>query len=323
MISFIVLARKLLGRKGTFLLRNIISSISYRLGLYEYADGTGRAEGISAMVCSYNEEDWIEPSLLSIKDLVDEYVVVDSSTDRTPQIVENIKEVYGLNVKLIRLPPGSLSDAKFTAITNASYKWILHWDPDFIAYDHMSKFVKELIESLDKKRHYLIYWKYLLFCGDLKHLCDRNYHIEHWLFTYSRKLSYKDLDIGSGKIMDVLIAPLRLYKPLFVDKVLGVHLAGVRKPERIAIKHLWIMYKKEFTELAKMGADFRELAVKYAEKLYGTRDLRAVGIKLIDEMTKKLPHYREEIHGPLPKVLKEYIERKVREDPDFKVIIGS
>lgn len=32
------------------------------------------------MVCTYIEEDLIEPSLLLIKDLVDEYVVVDSQT---------------------------------------------------------------------------------------------------------------------------------------------------------------------------------------------------------------------------------------------------
>ena len=43
------------------------------------------------MVITYNEEDWIEPSILSIKDLVDEYVIMDSSTDRTPDIIERVK----------------------------------------------------------------------------------------------------------------------------------------------------------------------------------------------------------------------------------------
>lgn len=99
MISPYALVRKILGRKGTFLLRSIVSSISYGLGIYEYADSTGRDEGISAMVCPYNEEDWVEPSLLSIKDLVDEYIVVDSSTDRTPLIINEIKREYGLNIK--------------------------------------------------------------------------------------------------------------------------------------------------------------------------------------------------------------------------------
>jgi glycosyltransferase involved in cell wall biosynthesis len=60
------------------------------------------------MVITYNEEDWIEPSILSIKDLVDEYIVMDSSTDKTPEIVERVKSEHGLNIKLRRIPPGNI-----------------------------------------------------------------------------------------------------------------------------------------------------------------------------------------------------------------------
>lgn len=310
MISPYALVRKILGRKGTFLLRSIVSSISYGLGIYEYADSTGRDEGISAMVCSYNEEDWVEPSLLSIKDLVDEYIVVDSSTDRTPLIINEIKREYGLNIKMIRTPPSSLSEIRKIALSNASCKWILHWDPDFIAYDNTPEFLKELISNLDKKRHYLIYWKHLVFCGDLKHLCNRIYHVEHWLFTYSKTLTYRDLRVRRDKVTDVLIAPARLYKPIFIDRVLSVHIAWVRNPERLAVKYLWYKYREDFNELVKQGYRFEEVAIKYAEKTYGTSDLKTVGLRIMSEMTRDLPEYREELYGPLPRVLIEYLNKK-------------
>ncbi|MEM0218632.1 MAG: hypothetical protein QW425_03805, partial [Desulfurococcaceae archaeon] len=82
MVSLIVLARRFLGRRGTFLLRTVLSELTYRMGFfYEYADSVGRKNGISAVMCLYNEEDWVKPAMLSLKELVDEYVVVDSSSD--------------------------------------------------------------------------------------------------------------------------------------------------------------------------------------------------------------------------------------------------
>ncbi|MCX8199224.1 MAG: hypothetical protein N3E36_04240, partial [Sulfolobales archaeon] len=76
MVSTLVLVRRILGRRGVFLLRNIVSGLTYYAGLYEYADSTGRGNGISALMCTYNEEDWVEAAVLSVKDLVDEYVAV-------------------------------------------------------------------------------------------------------------------------------------------------------------------------------------------------------------------------------------------------------
>jgi len=82
-----IYARKILGRRGTFLLRNIVSDLFYYTGFGEKID---RPDGIAAVTISYNEEDWIRYSLLSIKDLVDEYIVMDSSNDRTPEIIREL-----------------------------------------------------------------------------------------------------------------------------------------------------------------------------------------------------------------------------------------
>ncbi|BES82372.1 hypothetical protein PABY_19390 [Pyrodictium abyssi] len=72
------------------MLRNTMSSISATLGIID-ATKEGKQEGITAMVCTFNEEEWIELSLLSIKEIVDEYIVIDSSFDNTPHIIERLK----------------------------------------------------------------------------------------------------------------------------------------------------------------------------------------------------------------------------------------
>ena len=172
-----VFGRKLLGRRGTYLLRNFLAELNFMLGSYE--DPRSRQFGVSAMVCTYNEEDWVIEALLSAKDLVDEYVVVDSSTDKTPELVMKLRD-EGLNIRLYRIPPGDLITARTLAIKEAKYRWILHLDADFIFYDWAPKYLRRLIEGLDERKHYLIYWPWIVLCGDLRHKCSENsYHIEH------------------------------------------------------------------------------------------------------------------------------------------------
>lgn len=309
MISPIVLARRILGRRGTFALRSAASWLAYGLGLYEYADSTGREHGISALVVTYNDSDWLEPSLLSAKDLVDEYVVVDSSTDETPEVARRVAEENGLRLKLIKFPPGDIAMAREKALRSSSYKWLLVLDSDVILHEDAAKKIREILELSHPRRHYLVYWKYLLFCGDIRHLCGEDpYHIEHWLFTYSSKLAYRYLDFG-GAVLEALIAPITLYKPLILDEVLGVHLTRVRRPLVLAEKYIKIEQMDMLVKYVKEGFSAEEAIRKIAREVYGVEDLQELGLRLIRDMVGKLPRYEEARHGPLPRALREYIER--------------
>ncbi|MEM2025090.1 MAG: glycosyltransferase [Desulfurococcaceae archaeon] len=309
MVSQPVLIRRMLGRRGTFLLRRIASNIAYYTGHYEYANFTSRQNGISALMCTYNEEDWVEPAVLSIKNLVDEYVIVDSSTDRTPEIINDVKNEHGLNIKLLRVPPGDIVRARTAALENSSFKWLLFFDADMVLHERAVKAVKELTESLDPRRHYIVYWKYLLLCGDLNHLCgEEPYHVERWLITYSSRLRYRYLDYGRGVAMDYLYAPLRLYKPILLDEVLGVHLTRVRTPEKLAMKHIRLEHRKLLVEHTMRGLTAEEAVSRIARETYGTDDLRELGEKLIRDMTFMLPRYDESRYGPLPQVLLNYVK---------------
>jgi hypothetical protein len=268
--------RRLLGRRGTFMLRNTLATITTTLGIVK-AEREGKADGITAMVCTFNEEEWIEPSLLSVKDLVDEYVVVDSSTDSTPKIVEKLIKEHGLPVRLYRVPPGDLTAARNLALREARYRWVLFWDADFVATDKLIRKVREFTENWDRKSYYLVYWPYITFCGDIYHLCPRKLHVEHWLYTWSRRLRYT-----SVRSVDVLIAQLYMYKVAYFREPLGYHFTAVRRPERLYFKYVWWKYREKVDALMKKDlGEALEFAKKVAEAEHGTRDLYEAGLKHI------------------------------------------
>ncbi|MEM1982720.1 MAG: hypothetical protein QW596_04360 [Sulfolobales archaeon] len=109
--------------------------------------------------------------------------------------------------------------------------------------------------------------------------------------------------------MDTLIAPLRLYKPIFIDKVLGVHLAGVRSPEKLAMKYLRAKHRRELLESLSKGDDLNEVLVRIARQTYGAGSLRELGEELIKDMLGRLPKYDEGNFRPLPKALIEYLRK--------------
>jgi len=84
------------------------------------------------MVALYNEEDWIEPPFLSIKDLVDVYIIIDSCNENTSKIIERLKKEHGLDIKYRWIPLGDLAYIRNLILARANYRWILHWDGDFI-----------------------------------------------------------------------------------------------------------------------------------------------------------------------------------------------
>ncbi len=299
-----VLVRKLIGRRGVFLLRKLLSRTSLKLGIIKPSNTLGKEDGISAMVCTFNEADWIEPSILSIKDLVNEYVVIDSSIDETPDIIRRLGREYGLNIKLIKMPPGSLVNARNEALKHISYKWVLIWDADFIAKPKLVKVIRELISELDSRRYYLIYWPHIQLCGDLHHLCPKPLHIEHWMYTWSPYIKY----VWVGRF-ESLKAPLHVYEAVMIKEPLSLHLARVRSPERVALKALWWMFREEFNRVSSWD-EYMELAKRKAIETYGTDDLRTIGEELIRKQVSKLQKYSKEVYGDYPPILKEYVKRR-------------
>jgi len=162
-----------------------------------------------------------------------------------------------IHVKLYRIPPGDLACSQ-AARRKAKCKWVLHWDADFVAFEYMPKYVRNLIEELNPQRHYLVYWYYILLCGDVRHLCSGNpLHVEYWLFTYSSSLRYSNVPYGGGVVFDVLIASPTPYKAIRLNKVMGVHLVRVRSCRNMVIKFARSEHRDRFMELTARGLHSR------------------------------------------------------------------
>jgi glycosyltransferase involved in cell wall biosynthesis len=80
---------------------------------------------LTAIITTFNEEKNIEEAIRSVR-FADEIIVVDSfSTDQTPEIIKEYK-----NVKLFRREFKNFSDQRKFAISKAKYNWILFPDAD-------------------------------------------------------------------------------------------------------------------------------------------------------------------------------------------------
>lgn len=97
---------------------------------------------LSAAIATYNEEGNIAQCLESVKDLVDEIIIVDgSSTDKTVEIAKT----FGAKVIVTDNPP-IFHVNKQKAFDIASGEWILYLDADERVSKKLNKEIKELID---------------------------------------------------------------------------------------------------------------------------------------------------------------------------------
>jgi glycosyltransferase involved in cell wall biosynthesis len=103
---------------------------------------------ISAVIITYNEEQFIDKCLASLDGIADEIVVVDSfSTDRTEEICKKY------NARFIKHPFEGFRDQKNFAIKQATHKKILSLDAD----EALSDKLRESILSIKDKWDYDAY----------------------------------------------------------------------------------------------------------------------------------------------------------------------
>lgn len=303
------IGRVVLGRRGTKLVRNIVGDLAVALHIVPPANSLGRDECISALMRVKDEEWWIEPSILSIKDLVHEYVILDQSRyDRTPEIIERIKQDYGLNIKhIIDHDPDYLRVSN-KALSMTSCRWILRWDGDYIAREEMIPTIRKLIESLDPRKYYNVYWPHINFEIDLFHInIEKPLHIEHWLVTWSPKVRF--IPVG---YFEFLYTPL-YHKRIDIDRPLSLHLRTVKPPMRLLEwKYWWEMRRKGL--LGKI--DLYEYMKRRVKEDFGVEDLQEAAKILVEQLRKRkeVGRYDPKVWGDYPRILKEYVKRRFNID---------
>ena len=293
---------KILKRRGTSVIRSITASI-YKYLRRRDRPASYRPYGVSAVVWSKNEEDWIALSMKSVAEIVDEYVLIDSSTDRTPQIAENISRELGIPVKIIKTSSTDMAEIGNLGLKHSIYRWILKWDPDFILHEKYVDYLRKLIEELDHSEwYYAVYWPHICLDGDLFHYNPKNYlHVEHWLFVYHPSLRYEAIDW-----LERLILPL-FYKRIDINKPLSFHLRTVKNPVRLLYRKYWYEMRKK-NLLNKMDLD--SYVHKKIVEDYGTSDVVEAASLYIKDVLSRLKKYNPDKYLSYPKLLKDYIKEK-------------
>lgn len=210
------------------------------------AKPTERPQGISALFRVWNESSYVEPSINSIKDLVDEIVVVDSySTDGSWEIASRLASECP-KIKLIRYQGNNWWVSGNLGLRAATFRWILKWDADFVAIRNggFDEF-RNYLYSLDPEKHYYINPTLIEVTGDMYH---QNPYMrirrDIETYTYSKKLYYvpvhrivkkdarpdwKSIEINELEpdlydiLFDAPIIPL-VHKILMYEKPMGFHL---------------------------------------------------------------------------------------------------
>lgn len=103
--------------------------------------------GISVVILTLNEEDYIGDCLETVTDWVDEIIIIDSySSDRT---VEIAREYTGEIYQIEQPADEGYDDLRAVGIDHASYQWILDIDADMIVPKPLANRLEDLADAED------------------------------------------------------------------------------------------------------------------------------------------------------------------------------
>ncbi len=204
-------------------------------------------DGVTFLIAVKDEERWIKPCILSIQDVADEIIVVDSSVeDNTTKIVDELAKANS-KIKHVRFYWGGSNAFALSlhiGLASASYKWVFKWDSDLVAKstEAMREWLDRL-KRLDKDRYYVIDVPRINLEGDLHHQpkCCPFGAYEGRLFTWSPELRYalKDNhyeqltgDSVWGHRLPAWFENIRWYEPYIFH-------CNIKNPKRMLMRGFW------------------------------------------------------------------------------------
>lgn len=286
-MNVVTFIRRVLGEKTVKKLSHIMAVYSRRI---ISPPSRYRPFGVSALVWSRNEREWIRASMLSVAEIVDEYVVIDSSDDDTPDIAVETASELGKKIRIIKIPPTFRMDIIGNlALRYSTYRWLLKWDPDFILHEKFVPLLKWLIRKLDEiGLYFAVKWSHICLEIDLEHYDPRNYlHKEAWLFTYSPKLRY----FMDGWMERLYIPPW--YARIEVPRPISFHMRTVKDPVRLLLRKYWYKMRSEGVK-----EDLLSYTLRNIRSDYGTDDVKEAARIFVEERRKKLKTFDYRILPP-------------------------
>lgn len=301
-----------------------------KLYMVPHPEQMNRPDGISLMVVNRNEP-WIELSLRSIEDIVNEIIVVDASTTEWKKWTFNKLKQFN-KVRFYSVKPDYKTQTKL-AVDASKYKWLFRWDADFVAFDKGLNEIKDLVDSADRDEYhavtcYVDNLELIPFLHDISTRQTRT-HSEKYLFTYFNRLTEPINPIpnwfqfilsfraqgyvrGMRRRMGYAPAPI-FFKRHIMNETLGLHLRTVKPWQRVVEKKFQPQWA--LMEPGKKN-EYQASLWTYVKKHTNPELLYE---KMLTELIEKCVPYR----GPWPDIMIEYMEdvldTEFRDSPEFRV----
>lgn len=251
-------------------------------------------QGISVNIVTRNDP-WFLESLLSILNLSDEIIVVDSSEE--PYLSYNHKVIEYLNDDRIKYISRELNilEARRLAKSLSTKEIIIRWDADMIAFDggkdplsaRLNKFA-----NISSNRKFIVLFPIVTFFGDLDHVLSPPFQSEAWIFSNTKKELYRPRyeDSKIGTVLEGFHPPV-YFRKYIIDSPLAVHMSLIMPVEKIIQKHLQKLW---------MNNSYREKYGTFQEM----RDEIGKNIKI--ENQYRTVKFSDSIQNPLPRLLSRF-----------------
>ena len=103
---------------------------------------------VSVALISWNEKQTLDLCLKSLVDFADEIILVDTgSFDGTIKKAKRLYENLGITGKIISEKTRSLGEARFIAVKNCTYNWILLSDSNMVYGENIKKDFQKIIQT--------------------------------------------------------------------------------------------------------------------------------------------------------------------------------
>ncbi len=200
-----------------------------------------RPQGLSAVVRVKDEETWLAVSIRSIATVADEIIVGDNgSTDRTPEILTELKKELQDRLIVVRRPELDIKDLTNVINDRTRFRLVIRWDADFVARTDGPQSISHLrkwVFGLDPRRYWCAHLRMIELCGDLFHQRPISAsRADAHSFTYSDSLRYVYDRVGH----DAPKIP-RWYRVLRYEIPTFFHV-DVKPVRRMFLSYLWKRY---------------------------------------------------------------------------------
>jgi hypothetical protein len=287
-----------------------------------------RPDGVSAIVRVRGDEEWLEPALLSVRELADEIIVLDNGASETARAaVHRLAPVLGPRLVRIECAALDVFDVSNLGLARARYRYIVRWDADFVGHTDGAGSLADLrrfLLSLDRRRYFAVELTAAEVAGDLRHqFPDRRLRHDGQAHTASagarfvrvtRETLTDALGVADRPLRErprLVLALESLALPPYYAVLRWPHVAyfhvHVKPARHLLRRHFWLEWLAE-PDTARYPT-LESYALDQARRRWGISEPDAAAAHLVRRLCAGLVPFDAGMCGPYPALLRPYLAR--------------